>query len=62
MVIRVLKFFSLQNKIDLSQSGIDDLKLIIKLILIVTSLIIVFAVPWLYGISKIINLIFKWMI
>lgn len=59
MFIRMLQFFGWQNKIDLSPAGIDDLKIVLKLLFGVVIIIAGGVVPWMYGLMKIGILIFK---
>ena len=59
MVGKVLKLFGCQNKIDLSPAGLDDLKVIMKIMGIFMGFIFGLVIPWLFGIIKIGLLIFK---
>jgi len=58
MVSKVLKYFGWHNRIDLSASGIDDLKIVLWLISIFAGFIFGVIIPWMYGIVQICLLIF----
>jgi len=59
MIGKVLKFIGWENKIDLSLSGIDDLKIVAILFGVFIGIVVGLVFPWLYGILQIGLLIFK---
>jgi|GEM_PF-4403623 len=59
MVGKVLKYFGWQHKIDLSPSGLDDLKVIGLLLSLFLGVIFGIVIPWMYGVVRIALLIFK---
>jgi hypothetical protein len=59
MVEKVLKLVGLENKIDTSPDGIDQLKLVGLLFSCFVGFIVLFVFPWIYGILKLGLLIFK---
>jgi hypothetical protein len=59
MIEKVLKWFGLENKIDTSSNGIDQLKLVGLLFSCFVGFIFLLFIPWVIGILKIAFLIFK---
>jgi len=59
MMGKVLKFFGMQNTIDLSPAGLDDLKVILLLLGIALGMFVGLFIPWMYGLLQIGLLIFK---
>ena len=59
MVGRVLKFFGMENSIDLSPAGLDDLKVMLLLLGIMLGMFVGLVIPWLYGLLQIGLLIFN---
>jgi len=53
MYIKIIRFFKLDNVFDLSESGIDDLKISSSILGCIIAFIFIFIFPWLYGLFKI---------
>lgn len=58
MLEKTLKFFGMENKVDLSPEGIDQLKVLATLIGIMAGLFFGLIIPWGYGCIQIGILIF----
>lgn len=58
MVGKVLKLFGWQHKIDLSPAGLDDLKITCWILMSIIVFIFGLLIPWIYGATKIMLLIF----
>lgn len=58
MMGKALKLFGWQNKIDISPSGLDDLKIVGILLSCFVAFVFLFVIPWCYGMLKLILMIF----